>query len=60
MGTSDLSMADTLCHFMVGGHKRPLVRYLRSFYTVKILKFGTPQTIAIIVLKIEMFDVRLH
>ena len=26
MGTSDLSMADTLCHFMVGGHKRPLVR----------------------------------
>ena len=28
--------------------------------TVKILKFGTPQTIAIIVLKIEMFDVTLH
>ena len=25
--------------------------------TVKILKFGTPQTIAIIVLKIEKFDV---
>ena len=28
--------------------------------TVKILKFGTPQTIAIIVLKIEKFDVPLH
>ena len=28
--------------------------------TVKILKFGTPQTIAIIVLKIEEFDVTLH
>ena len=30
------------------------------FNTVKILKFGTPQTIAIIVLKIEKFDVILH
>ena len=29
-------------------------------YTVKILKFGTPQTIAIIVLKIVKFDVTLH
>ena len=28
--------------------------------TLKILKFGTPQTIAIIVLKIEKFDVTLH
>ena len=28
--------------------------------TVKILKFGTPQTIANIVLKIEKFDVTLH
>ena len=28
--------------------------------TVKILKFGTPQTIAIIVLKIEKFGVTLH
>ena len=28
--------------------------------TVKILKFGTPQTIAKIVLKIEKFDVTLH
>ena len=31
-----------------------------SVFTVKILKFGTPQTIAIIVLKIERFDVTLH
>ena len=28
--------------------------------TVKILKFGTPQTSAIIVLKTEKFDVTLH
>ena len=28
--------------------------------TVKILKFGTPQTVAIIVLKIEKFDATLH
>ena len=32
----------------------------RKYGTVKILKFGTPQTIAIIVLKIEKFDVTLH
>ena len=32
----------------------------RDLNTVKILKFGTPQTIAIIVLKIEKFDVTLH
>ena len=25
IGTSDLGMADTLCHYMTGGHKRPLV-----------------------------------
>ena len=31
-----------------------------SGHTVKILKFGTPQTIAITVLKIEKFDVTLH
>ena len=29
-------------------------------YAEKILKFGTPQTIAIIVLKLEKFDVTLH
>ena len=34
------------------------VEYARI--TVEILKFGTPQTIAIIVLKIEKFDVTLH
>ena len=28
--------------------------------TVKILKFGTPQTIVIIPLQIEQFDVTLH
>ena len=33
---------------------------LNLWFTVKILKFGTPQTIAIIVLKIEMFAVTLH
>ena len=35
-------------------------RPLDYLYTVKILKFGTPQTVAIIVLKIEKFDVTLH
>ena len=34
--------------------------YCKTLNTVKILKFGTPQTIAIIVLKIEKFDVTLH
>ena len=33
---------------------------LNIVITVKILKFETPQTIAIIVLKIETFDVTLH
>ena len=33
---------------------------LKILNTVKILKFGTPQTIARIVLKIEKFDVILH
>ena len=32
----------------------------RQLYTVKILKFGTPQTFAIIDLKLEKFDVTLH
>ena len=36
------------------------VHCTNSENTVKILKFGTPQTIAIIVLKIEKFDVTLH
>ena len=34
--------------------------YQHETYTVKILKFGTPQTIAIIVLRIEKFDVTLQ
>ena len=33
---------------------------LRNKSTVKILKVGTPQTIAIIVLKLVKFDVTLH
>ena len=33
---------------------------INAVFTVKILKFGTPQTIAIIVLKIERFEVTLH
>ena len=33
---------------------------INTVFTVKILKFGTPQTIAIIVLIIEKFDVTLH
>ena len=41
----DVRIPLTVCFFM---------------FTVKILKFGTPQTIAIIVLKIEKFDVILH
>ena len=36
------------------------ISFFRKKCTVKILKFGTPQTIAIIVLKIEKFDVTLH
>ena len=38
----------------------PVLRTAKFTHTVKILKFGTPQTIAIIVLKIEKFDVTLH
>ena len=42
------------------GHKK--IQKPQNFVqiTVKILKFGTPQTIAIIVLKIEKFDVTSH
>ena len=39
---------------------RDMLAFLHIGFTVKILKFGTPQTIAIIVLKIEKFDVTLH
>ena len=40
--------------------KQYLFENLHKYITVKILKFGTPQTIALIVLKIEKFDVTLH
>ena len=43
----------------LSGLKLPIASSLIQ-HTVKILKFGTPQTIAIIVLKIEKFDVTLH
>ena len=33
---------------------------VKFYFTVKILKFGTPQTIAIIVLKLVKFNVTLH
>ena len=39
---------------------RAITGNLNKMNTIKILKFGTPQTIAIIVLKIEKFDVTLH
>ena len=48
------------------GCQRHTLKFYDMFFmrwarcTVKILKFGTPQTIAIIVLKIEKFDVTLH
>ncbi|XP_029649484.1 anaphase-promoting complex subunit 1-like [Octopus sinensis] len=39
-GLSDLGMADTLCHFMIGGHKRPVTgpnreRYRSPSYQIK-------------------------
>ena len=37
-----------------------IIEISSSSSTVKILKFGTPQTIAIIVLKLVKFDVTLH
>ena len=40
--------------------RNTMVAFLIGSFTVKILKFGTPQRIAIIVLKIEKFDVKLH
>ena len=38
----------------------PYTRLCEVSNTVKILKFGAPQTTAIIVLKIEKFDATLH
>ena len=37
-----------------------VINFISKDTTVKILKFGTSQTIAIIVLKIEKFGVTLH
>ena len=36
------------------------INFVSNKITVKILKFGTPQTIAIIVLRIEKFDETMH
>ena len=41
-------------------HSTQMVLSYETDLPVKILKFGTPQTTAIIVLKIEKFDVTLH
>ena len=41
-------------------HLGNIVMRMGTTRTVNILKFGTPQTIAIIVLKIEKFDETLH
>ena len=40
--------------------KKFMEEWIMKLHTVKILKFGTPQTVAIIVLKIEKFDVTLY
>ena len=64
---SDISVLQTMFLGMLpvrSSYKLELVIlcvvFLNLLFTVKILKFGTPQTIAIIVLKIERFDVTLH
>ena len=49
--------------FIVWSHYTSPILYTfirGSWYTVKILKFGTPNTTAIIVLKLVKFDVTLH
>ena len=51
-GLPIMTSQSTLRHYQ----DRVSLRYT----TIKILKFGTPQTIAIIVLKIEKFIVTLH
>ena len=48
------------CSIILERGKTFLFTVENKWYTVKILKFGTPQTIAIIVLKIEKFAVTLH
>ena len=51
-----------LCSCLTGspGDDRVIFENGFTISTVKILKFGTPHTIAIIVLKNEKFDVTLH
>ena len=54
---------DQMSHFAasdLGLQCLPVSFFWQLGITVKILKFGIPQTIAIIVLKIEKFDVTLH
>ena len=45
--------------YSVNFQKKQLCHFHFCLITVKTLKFGTPQTIAIIVLKIEKFDVNI-
>ena len=54
----DTDMSKPFLIMCLETHLYCLAKY--ALFTVKILKFGTPQTIAIIVLKIEKFDVTSH
>ena len=54
------SLSSRELFFFFGQYGRKPYTFRLNESTVKILKFGTPQTIAIIVLKIEKFDVTLH
>ena len=53
-------VTDLWCHLTYNSREAWHTVACSTLITVKILKFGTPQTIAIIVLKIEKFDVTLH
>ena len=53
-------MKDTYILVIIISLKADMIFAFILCYTVKILKFGTPQTIAIFVLKIEKFVVTLH
>ena len=55
--------SDGVAHYQLQKHEvaaSAVILLPCSKDTVNILKFGTPQTIAIIVLKTEKFDVTLH
>ena len=56
----ELLQLQHLIVLVIAGSLFPSYCLVTILYAVKILKFGTPQTIAIIVLKIEKFDVTLH